>query len=100
MNRGPPPSQLHTPGFAHYAVKWSPFRDTQLAVASSANFGLIGNGRLHVVSAVPGAPALQLNKWFETQDGLYDLAWSEVHENHIVTASGDGSVRLWDIALN
>ncbi|KAK4691079.1 peroxin-7, partial [Phenoliferia sp. Uapishka_3] len=33
-------------------------------------------------------------------DGLYDLAWSEVHENQLVTASGDGSVKLWDIVLN
>ena len=37
---------------------------------------------------------------FDTQDGLYDLAWSEVHENQIATASGDGSVKLWDLMLN
>ena len=36
---------------------------------------------------------------YDTQDGLYDIAWSEVHENQIVTASGDGSIRLWDIML-
>jgi WD40 repeat protein len=32
--------------------------------------------------------------------GLYDLAWSEVHQNQIVTGSGDGSLKLWDITLN
>ena len=37
---------------------------------------------------------------YETQDGLYDLAWSEVHENQLVTASGDGSLKLWDVTLN
>jgi peroxin-7 len=37
---------------------------------------------------------------YETQDGLYDLAWSEVHENQLVTASGDGSIKLWDVMLN
>lgn len=37
---------------------------------------------------------------FDTQDGLYDVAWSEVHENQLVTASGDGSVKLWDVVLN
>ena len=37
---------------------------------------------------------------YETQDGLYDLAWSEVHENQLVTASGDGSLKLWDVMLN
>ncbi len=37
---------------------------------------------------------------FETQDGLYDLAFSEVHEHQVATASGDGSVKLWDMKLN
>ena len=36
---------------------------------------------------------------FDTQDALFDLAWSEIHENQIVTASGDGSIRLWDMTL-
>ncbi len=37
---------------------------------------------------------------FKAQDGLYDLSWSETHENQLVTASGDGSLLLWDIMLN
>ena len=37
---------------------------------------------------------------YETQDGLYDVAWSEIHENQLVTASGDGSIKLWDIMIN
>ena len=37
---------------------------------------------------------------YETQDSLNDLAWSEVHENQLVTVSGDGSIKLWDVALN
>lgn len=44
-------------------------------------------------------PAISLDSHFPTQDGLYDVAWSEMHENHLVTASGDGSLRLWDITL-
>ena len=36
---------------------------------------------------------------FDTQDGLYDLAWSECHENQIATGSGDGSVKLWDVMV-
>lgn len=27
------------------------------------------------------------------------MAWSEIHENQIATASGDGSIKLWDITL-
>ena len=37
---------------------------------------------------------------YETQDGLYDVAWSEIHENQLVTASGDGSIKLWDVIIN
>src|SRR6187402_356169 len=37
---------------------------------------------------------------FDTQDSLYDTAWSESHENQIVVACGDGSVKLFDISLN
>ncbi|KAJ3531414.1 hypothetical protein NM688_g7580 [Phlebia brevispora] len=72
------------------------------AVASSANFGLVGNGRLHLASIGPGPggpPALTLERQFDTQDGLYDVAWSEIHENQIVTASGDGTIKLWDVTL-
>ncbi|KAH9832603.1 peroxin 7 [Rhodofomes roseus] len=97
-----PPSTLHTPGWQHYSVAFSPFHTNRLAVASSANYGLVGNGRLHLVSLGPGPsalPGLALDKSYDTQDGLYDVAWSEVHENQLVTASGDGSIRLWDIML-
>ncbi|TFL05218.1 WD40 repeat-like protein [Pterulicium gracile] len=97
-----PPAVLQTPGFAHYSLAWSPFHTNRIALASSANFGLVGNGRLHLVSlnSGPGGIALNTDKYYETQDGLYDVAWSEVHENQLVTASGDGSVRLWDVMLN
>jgi len=36
---------------------------------------------------------------YETQDGVFDVAWSEIHENQIISASGDGSIKLWDITL-
>lgn len=98
-----PPGVLHTPGFAHYNLAWSPFHTNRIAVASSANYGLVGNGRLHLASVISGPGPLSsivLDKFYETQDGLYDIAWSEVHENQLVTASGDGSIKLWDIMLN
>ena len=125
MNPNPSaPAVLHSPGFAHYNLAWSPFHTTRIAVASSANYGIVGNGRLHIASAFlnpSGVPNVKLEKLYvrvlhpfpsvklnmslgaasyETQDGLYDLAWSEVHENQLVTASGDGSLKLWDVMLN
>lgn len=36
-------------GYHGYAVKYSPYYDNRLAVATAANFGLVGNGRLYVL---------------------------------------------------
>jgi hypothetical protein len=51
-----PTSVVHSPGFAHQGVSWSPFYENRLAVASAANYGLVGNGRLQVVT-LGGNPA-------------------------------------------
>lgn len=45
--------QFRTEGFNGSAVKYSPFFDNRLAVAASANFGLVGNGRLYVLELTP-----------------------------------------------
>ncbi|KAJ5872627.1 uncharacterized protein N7529_004980 [Penicillium soppii] len=87
-----------TQGFNGCAVKYSPFFDNRLAVASSSNFGLVGNGRLHILELT--ANGIQPVKWFTTQDSLYDLAWSELHENQVLAASGDGSIKLFDCTAN
>jgi peroxin-7 len=36
---------------------------------------------------------------FHTQDGLYDVCWSEIHEHQLMTAGADGILRLWDMTL-
>lgn len=61
VSRGSP-AALQTPGFAHYSLAWSPFHNTRIALASAANFGLVGNGRLHLVSLVPGQGGIKLDK--------------------------------------
>jgi len=115
---------FQSPGFAPSSLAWSPFLNNTLAVAASANYGLIGNGRLNILFVDPSlasgpTPQRQYvtasmrwqgkkkkrltnvqNARFDTQDGLYDLAWSEAHQNQVVTGSGDGSLKLWDITLN
>ncbi|GAA5980338.1 hypothetical protein JCM11641_001771 [Rhodosporidiobolus odoratus] len=101
----PPHKGIRTEGFACYSLAFSPFYPARLAVAGAANFGLVGNGRLSVLTqdggpAGTGSAGIGLEKGFDTQDGLYDLAWSECHENQIATGSGDGSVKLWDVMLN
>ncbi|KAK4686765.1 small subunit ribosomal protein S29, partial [Tremellales sp. Uapishka_1] len=60
------------------ALTFSPFFEDRLAVASGANFGLVGNGRLHILQY--GAGGLRVAKHFDTQDCVYDVAWNESHE--------------------
>lgn len=90
--------EFHMEGFSGYSVNYSPFYDNKLAVAAGANFGLIGNGKLYILD-INNAGNLQENNSFITQDCLFDTAWNELHENQIVVAQGDGSLRLFDITL-
>jgi peroxin-7 len=41
--------EYQTQGFNGYAVKYSPFFDSRIAVGASSNFGLVGNGRLYIL---------------------------------------------------
>ncbi|XP_030465503.2 peroxisome biogenesis protein 7 [Syzygium oleosum] len=86
--------------FNGYSVKFSPFYEDRLAVATAQNFGILGNGRLHVLS-LPPSPAAPISEIasFDTADGVYDLAWSESHDSLLVAAVADGSVKLYDTAL-
>lgn len=90
--------EYRTQGFQGYAVKYSPWFDNRIAVAASANYGLVGNGRLYILELTP-QNGIQALKWYPTQDALYDLAHSETHSSHILTSSGDGSLRLYDTSL-
>ncbi|KAF1356294.1 WD40-repeat-containing domain protein [Delphinella strobiligena] len=89
--------EFRTAGFNGYAVKYSPFFDSRLCVAAGANFGLVGNGRLFILNLT--ASGIVCEKFFETQDCLFDTAWSESHENQVLTAGGDGSIKLFDIGV-
>ncbi|EJU03715.1 WD40 repeat-like protein [Dacryopinax primogenitus] len=86
-------STYRTSPHACYSIAWSPFHPHRLAVAGAANFGLVGNGRLLTLSPQG------IDQAFSTQDGLYDVAWNELHENQVVGGSGDGSIKLWDLTV-
>ncbi|RDA84695.1 hypothetical protein CP532_2761 [Ophiocordyceps camponoti-leonardi (nom. inval.)] len=90
--------EFRTQGFNPYAVKYSPYYDSRIAVAASANFGIVGNGRLFILGLT--ARGVQVEKTFDTNDALYDLAWSEINENQVLVACGDGSIKLYDLAVN
>ncbi|RUS22255.1 WD40-repeat-containing domain protein [Endogone sp. FLAS-F59071] len=92
-------AKFRTQGYNGYGVQWSPFFENKLAVASSANYGLVGNGRLFILNTAVGPAGINVERVYDTQDGLFDITWSEVNENQLVTASGDGSIKLWDATL-
>ena len=87
----PPLSKVHLEGFAGQSVRSSPFLAGQLAVASAANFGIVGQGRLQVFQT--GAPQAT----FTTNAGLCDCAWSEKASGVLLAASMDGHIRLYDV---
>ncbi|KAK6199338.1 WD40-repeat-containing domain protein [Scheffersomyces amazonensis] len=89
---------FRTRGYNGYGVQYSPYFDNKLAVASAANYGLVGNGRLFVLNIENNGTIRDQISW-ETQDGLFDVSWSEVHENQLTVASGDGSIKLFDLTV-
>ncbi len=106
------PVYFKTP-FMGYACEWSPFEENKLAIASAQHFGVVGNGKQHVIRVNTQALRAKQSKGlapqqinapmfkdlaiYNTRDGVYDCAWSELNENHIVSACGDGTLRLWDM---
>ncbi|KAL7415622.1 WD40-repeat-containing domain protein [Mrakia frigida] len=90
---------LNTPGYSGFNLAFSPFIEHRLALASSANFGLVGNGRVYVLQDRRGH-GLAVEKSFDTRDGVFDVAWSETNQNQLASAGGDGSVKLWDVTLS
>ena len=53
--------EFRTQGFQGYAVKYSPWLNDRIAVAASANYGLVGNGRLYLLEL--GAGGISCLKW-------------------------------------
>ncbi|GAB2217933.1 hypothetical protein Droror1_Dr00001147 [Drosera rotundifolia] len=60
-----------------------------------------GNGRLHMLDLSAPSPVSPISELmaFDIADGVYDLAWSESHDNLLVAALTDGSLKLYDVSL-
>lgn len=54
--------EFRTAGYNPYAVKYSPYYDSRIAVASSANFGIVGNGRVFALGLTPAG--IQVEKMY------------------------------------
>jgi len=53
--------EYRTPGFKGFAVKYSPFFDNKIAVATGQNYGLVGNGRLYILELT--ANGIVADRW-------------------------------------
>jgi len=96
LNTTPLPnqSQIKRLAFSCYAVEWSPFYPDRLAVATAQYFGLVGNGSQVVLRRTP--QGLIEEFMYKTNQGCFDVAWSEANENQLVSSVGDGTIKLWD----
>lgn len=58
-----PMLEFRTRGFNPYAVKYSPYYDSRVAVATAANFGIVGNGRVFALGLT--AAGIQVEKTYD-----------------------------------
>jgi hypothetical protein len=66
--------EFRTQGYNGYSVKYSPFFDSRIAVAASANFGLVGNGRLYILGLT--ANGIVAEKWFVSHLYPYNFPYN------------------------
>ncbi|KAG5490483.1 hypothetical protein JKF63_00603 [Porcisia hertigi] len=96
-----PSFQMH-PGFAGQSIRTNPWKPTQLIISASQHFGIVGSGKVYIVDATPafqaGSPVPLIGCW-GTPDGVFDACFSEIDQNIVVTACGDG-VRVYNLATS
>jgi len=57
----------------------------------------VGGGALCILDHYTEEGTLKCeNTFYWAEDGLFDLTWSEQHEDIIWTGSGDGCIQVWD----
>ena len=90
------PRKWDTP-LTGWAVEFSPFQDTWIAVGTSQHFGIVGNGQQTVFEMSADGHSMTQMRAFDTQHGIYDCAWNELNEFQLVSVCSDGSMKLWDL---
>ncbi|PPD77511.1 hypothetical protein GOBAR_DD25575 [Gossypium barbadense] len=87
--------------FNGYSVRFSPFYESRLAVATAQNFGILGNGRVHVIDLSPNAPIINELIAYDTADEhareVHGLDYNPTRRDSFLSASWDDSVKLWTL---
>lgn len=81
--------------FSGYSVSFSPYSGSRIAVGCAQHFGIVGNGSIHVLEN--SEPYMTETYSALTQDNVFDICWNEGHESQILVASGDKTLKLFDI---
>ncbi|CAF0903104.1 unnamed protein product [Didymodactylos carnosus] len=77
-----------------YSVKYSPHILNQLALVTNENYGIKGQGTLHIVQEQNGGQ-LEIKQKLKYIDALFDVTFSEIDPTLIVCAGADSSITLW-----
>ena len=83
--------------FSGYSVCFSPYSGSRLAVGTAQYFGVVGNGGLHILES--SEPFMSEVFSALTQDNIFDVCWTEGHEDQVRVASGDRTIKLFDCKL-
>ncbi|KAK6171249.1 hypothetical protein SNE40_019477 [Patella caerulea] len=78
-----------------YSVKFSPYFPHRIACATSQYYGIAGCGTLFILDTV--GDQIIVVQTFDWKEGLFDVTWAENNENIVISASGDGTLQIWDI---
>lgn len=81
----------------YYSCKFSPFNSNIIAASQSQYYGIVGNGRISVYNYDLNNKQINEIKRFNTNDGCFDIAWSEANENILASVQGDGTLKIWNI---
>ena len=75
------------------------FNADLVAVGSAQYYGVVGNGKIDILRVCSGAAGQEFVSVSEhfVNDGIYDVAWSEEHQNILAGACADGSVKVVDL---
>lgn len=90
-----------TPGFRSFfktdyagmSIKFNPFDAFRLALTCSANFGIVGKGRIYILQMTPAGIMTPQNV-FDEADAVFDCSWSENIASFLFVGCGDGSVKV------
>lgn len=99
------PSFAFHQGFAGHSVRCNPWNPTQFLFTAANNFGITGSGKVYLCDILPSsslagarglapAPPVRVLGCIGTSDGAFDACFSELDQNIIAVACGDG-VKLY-----